>query len=158
MIQNIDTLIKETQSFISQNYRKPQIEQVYYQTELYPTEKDLESEMGPTFSQVLFKYIREKGISETECYKRSNLDRRLFSKIRSDKNYQPDKQTVLALIIGLRLTSDEANDLMEVSGYSLSRSIKRDLALIYLLRQQVYDINIVNEVLHSLKLKTLGSK
>ena len=159
MIQDLSSLIQKTGTFVCRNYVPPQERGlIFYQTEIYPSEDDLKAELGPTFSQVLFKYIRQKSISETECYKRSNIDRRLFSKIRSDKNYQPNKATVLALIFGLKLTRDEANHLMKVSGYSLSSSIKRDLVLIYLLRQQVYDINVVNEVLHSLNLKTLGPK
>lgn len=158
-MKNLAELVQKAQSFIDRNYIAPKVKpMVFYQMDITPGKIDLEADLGPTFSQVLFKYIREKGISETECYKRSNIDRRLFSKIRSDKNYQPNKATVLALIFGLKLTRDEANHLMKVSGYSLSSSIKRDLVLIYLLRQQVYDINVVNEVLHSLNLKTLGPK
>ncbi len=158
-MKNLTELVQEAQSFIDRNYIAPKVKpMVFYQMDITPGEIDLEADLGPTFSQVLFKYIREKGISETECYKRSNIDRRLFSKIRSDKFYQPDKSTILALIIGLRLTREEANELLDVAGYSLSRSIKQDLAIIYLLQKEIYDINVVNEVLDSLKLKTLGAK
>lgn len=69
---------------------------VLYQSDI-SMEIDLLDEMEPTFSQTLFKMIKEKGISETECYKNANLDRRLFSKIRSNDDYQPRKNTVFAL-------------------------------------------------------------
>lgn len=112
--------------------------------------------LEPTFSQTLFKFIKEKGISETDCYKNANLDRRLFSKIRSNDSYQPRKNTVFALIIGLKLNLDEAEKLLDSAGYSISHSIKLDTIMEYLIKRQVYDILIVNEILYSFECQILG--
>lgn len=117
---------------------------------------DTLDEMEPTFSQMLFKFIREKGVSETMCYKHANLDRRLFSKIRSNKDYQPRKNTIFALIIGLKLNLGEAEKLLDSAGYSISHSIKLDVIMEYLIKKQVYDILVVNEILDSFDCPLLG--
>ena len=129
---------------------------IYYQESITP-DKDIFKDMGPTFSQMLFKLIKQQGISETECYKNANIDRRLFSKIRSDDNYKPKKDTVLAIIIGLKLNLDDAETLLECAGYSLSHSIRRDVVMEFIIKKQIYDINVVNEILYSLDCRTLGS-
>ena len=117
-----------------------------------------DSDLGPSFSQTLFKFIKEKGISETDCYKNANVDRRLFSKIRSNKNYQPRKNTVFALIIGLKLNLDEAKKLLDSAGYSISHSIKQDLIMEYVIKKQIFDILQVNEILYSFDCPILGTK
>ena len=117
-----------------------------------------DSDLEPTFSQTLFKLIKEKGISETDCYKNANVDRRLFSKIRSNKNYQPRKNTVFALIIGLKLNLDEAKKLLDSAGYSISHSIKQDLIMEYVIKKQIFDILQVNEILYSFDCPILGTK
>jgi hypothetical protein len=117
-----------------------------------------DSDLGPSFSQTLFKFIKEKGISETDCYKNANVDRRLFSKIRSNKNYQPRKNTVFALVIGLKLNLDEAKELLDSAGYSISHSIKQDLIMEYLIKKQIFDILQVNDVLYSFDCPILGTK
>lgn len=118
----------------------------------------LREEKNPTFSKLLFRMIKNKGVSETKCYKRSNLDRCLFSKIRSDKNYHPQKNTVLALIIGLKLDMDEANELMKVAGYSFSKFLKMDVIMEYMIKEKIYDILTVNEILYLFDCPLLGSK
>ena len=130
---------------------------IFYQ-EALPMEANLLEDMEPTFSQTLFKMIKEKGISETDCYKNANLDRRLFSKIRSNDDYQPRKNTVFALCIGLKLNLDEAEELLDKAGYSISHSIKFDTIMEYLIKQKVYDIMTVNEVLYSFDCPILGIK
>ena len=117
---------------------------------------DTLDEMEPTFSQMLFRFIKEKGISETMCYKHANLDRRLFSKIRSNNDYQPRKNTVFALIIGLKLNLGEAEKLLDSAGYSISHSIKLDVIMEYLIKKQIYDILVVNEILDSFDCPLLG--
>ena len=68
-----------------------------------------------TFQQVLFRIIDRKGLTDPEVYKKANLDRKLFSKIRSDVEYTPSKRTVMALIIGLELNMDEAADAVDAA-------------------------------------------
>ncbi|MBQ8750607.1 MAG: hypothetical protein IJZ30_03095 [Alphaproteobacteria bacterium] len=119
-------------------------------------EPDLLNCMEDTFSKTLFKLIKRKGILETDCYKNSNLDRRLFSKIRSNDDYQPRKNTVFALIIGLKLNMYEAKMLLESAGYSISHSIKTDVIMECLIKHKVYDIITVNEILYSFNCPLLG--
>lgn len=127
---------------------------ILYQKVLVP---DILEELQPTFSQKLFELIKKQGMSETDCYKNANLDRRLFSKIRSDDNYQPKKDTVLALIFGLKLDFNDAEDLLDAAGYALSHSFKRDILVEFLIKKKVYDINTVNEILHKYECQLLGN-
>ena len=161
---NISELKFEVQKYLDANLVSERIccdmsiePQIFYQ-EALPMEADLLDDMEPTFSQTLFRFIKEKGISEVDCYKNANLDRRLFSKIRSDDDYQPRKNTVFALIIGLKLNLDEAEELLDCAGYSISHSIKFDTIMEYLIKQQIYDIIVVNEILYSFDCPILGIK
>ena len=130
---------------------------VFYQMDYSGLEKELEN-LGYPFSSKLFQLIKEKGISEVDCYKKANLDRRLFSKIRSNVKYRPSKETVCCLILALELKPDEAKELLETAGYCFSSSIKRDLAIFYMIYHDFYDINRVNEILFKLGEEPLGLK
>lgn len=160
---NIQELKLEVQRYLDENLLfddvcyDMQAPTVFYQ-EVLPMEADLLDDMEPTFSQTLFKMIKEKGISETDCYKNANLDRRLFSKIRSNDDYQPRKNTVFALCIGLKLNLDEAEELLDKAGYSISHSIKFDTIMEYLIKKEIYDILVVNEILDSFGCQVLGAK
>lgn len=118
---------------------------------------DLLETMQPTFSQKLFDLIKKKKMSETDCYKNANLDRRLFSKIRSDDEYQPSKNTVFALIFGLRLTLKDANELLDAAGYSISHSLKMDVLIEFMIKNRIYDIFTVNEILYKYGCQLLGN-
>ena len=83
-------------------------------------------ETEKTFSERLLEFIDKKGISDSDCYKKAGLDRRLFSKIRSNREYQPKKPTAIALAIGLELDLKYTNELLESAGYTLSKSSRAD--------------------------------
>ncbi|MCT2536938.1 hypothetical protein NC661_16265 [Aquibacillus koreensis] len=108
-----------------------------------------------SISSVLFKIIDKKGLTDVEVYKRAGLDRKHFSKIRSNANYKISKQTAVSLAIALRLTKKETEQLMNVAGFSLSENDTFDLIIQFCLEKQIYDIDDINQALHSYDLKPL---
>lgn len=109
-----------------------------------------------TFSEELLTLIDARGMTDTETYKRSNIDRRLFSKIRSNRRYAPSKSTVLALTIGLRLSVHDAQDLLSRAGFAFSPCDKRDLIVRYYLERGDHDIAKVNAALYDFDQELLG--
>lgn len=117
--------------------------------------EDLVNNVNETFSEMLFRLIDEKGYTDVEVYKRANIDRKLFSKIRSQKDYHPSKKICLSLSISLRLSLDETIDLLEKAGYSLSLSQKSDIIIRYFIDHHDYDIYKINEALFCFNESTL---
>ncbi len=109
--------------------------------------EDLMSQMDETFSRRLLRMIQERGMSESEAYKKAYVDRRHFSKIKNDEYYAPNKKTVLAFSIALELTLDETKDLLRSAGYALSRSSKFDIIVVYFIEKKVYNMFEINDVL-----------
>ena len=119
--------------------------------------EDLVTEIESSFAESLFKYIDDKGLTDPEVYKRANLDRKLFSKIRKNKNYKPSKNTALALAVALELNLDETKDFIGKAGYALTRSSKMDIIVEFFIKQNNYDIFELNEVLFYYEEPLLGS-
>ena len=110
-----------------------------------------------TFTELLFSLILERcDGNEVDVYKRANVDRKLFSKIRSDRFYSPKKPTVLQFAIALHLTLEETRRLLRAAGYSLSQSAPFDLIITYYLERRVYDLNTINAALYHFKQPMLG--
>ena len=109
-----------------------------------------------TFSEQLFEYIDASGRDNAEIYKAAGIDRRLFSKIQSDREYKPSKDTCISLALALNLEEEKAKSLLSKAGFALSRSSKRDLIIEFFFRYCQYDMDTVNGVLERLGEKTLG--
>ncbi len=117
---------------------------------------ELIENLDEPFSQTLLRIIDAKGKTDVEVYKRANIDRRLFSKIRSGKAYMPSKRTAIALAIALELTLRETEDFLNRAGYALSHSQKFDVIVEYFIVGGRYDIFEINEVLFHYDLPVLG--
>ena len=106
--------------------------------------EDLIGDVGRTFHEVLFEKITQSGMTDIEVYKRANMDRKLFSKIRSNPAYHPRKDTVLALAIALKMDLEETQDLLSRAEYALSPSSKSDVIIRYFIERKIFDIDLIN--------------
>ena len=170
MDDRMKDLLKDLEQYIRENWVAPDEDESAYRPQEFPEAPDEEDfskagiclseqepalslddllgDVGKTFHEVLFEKISQSGMTDVEVYNRANMDRRLFSKIRSNPAYHPRKDTVLALAIALKMDIDETQDLLSRAEYAFSPSSKSDVIIRYFIERKIYDIHLINIALY----------
>ena len=117
---------------------------------------DITFEPDESFSECLVRMIDERKLKDPEVYKRANIDRKHFNHIINTKNYQPKKETAIALAIGMKLNLNETKELLNKAGFALSDAFVFDQIIRYCIRNRIYNIFDINELLFKFDQKTLG--
>lgn len=117
---------------------------------------ELDGVSDTTFVEAVIVHIKINGYKDSDIYKAAKIDRRLFSKMMSNRNYKPSKDTAIAIAIALKLSLSEAGDLLSRAGYILSHSNKRDIIIEFFIREHIYDMFTINSVLFELDQKIIG--
>lgn len=112
-------------------------------------QKYLNQFKSSSFSELLFSYIDSSGLTDAEVYKKVFIDRKLFSKIRCNENYIPKKENIIKLGLSLSLNKEKMNKLLSSAGYSLSTTNDFDLIISFCIENNIYDITVVNDYLHT---------
>lgn len=144
-------ITNKLQAYIAENYF-PKDNRILFSVERYSRQAHAKISketflVDEPFNVKLFKLIDASGKSDVEIYKKAGIDRRHFSKIKSSSDYIPQKKTILAFIIALELSLEEAELLLESAGFSLSNSYLFDVIVKFFISERSYDIALINECL-----------
>lgn len=158
-----DELLLDIDDYLLERYEKPESQLLFqvvhtsietgFDTDM--TINDIAEKKVESFQDKLFQMIRDKNIDEVEMYKKGNISRQLFSKIKSEKDYHPTKNTVFSLAIGMELNIDETSELLAKAGYAFSSSSKPDLIIQYFMYHKNYNLFVINEVLDKYGFETI---
>lgn len=153
-------LLNKIDLFIAENFSGSEVKKHFadkissccYYLKISPpkAKKELDKRLAKikkTFCEYLLAYIAERGLNEVEIYKKANLDRRIFSKIRNAENYMPRKRTILAIALAMELNIDEVEEILHEGGFALSFTKKEDVIIRYFIENRIYDMFLINEVL-----------
>ena len=146
------SMLEETPADLSsvpESAREPESapEHAYSPTPKAKTIEDAISHLGESFQERLFRMIDERGLTDPQVYKRANVDRKLFSKIRCNEGYIPKKRTIIALAIALQLNIDDTRDLLASAGFALTNNSRSDVIVSFCIENEIYDIFEVNALL-----------
>ncbi len=154
--------LKELQEYVESHLQVSMFDlseaELIFSESIQPCELDdfINKNRQPTFSKLLFEFIDQTGNTDSHFYKKAGLDRRHFSKIRSNPDYKIGKNTAIALALALELTKKETEKLLNSAGYSLSDNETFDLVITFCLEKKVYNLNEVNLALDHYHLKPIG--
>lgn len=141
--------------FVTSCEKAAEMEPVLESLSSIDIEMFIKEKQKPSLQKVLFGLIDRKNMTDAEVYKKAGLDRKHFSKIRSNPKYRPGKNTMIALALALELNKKETDKLLNSAGYSLSDSEMSDLIIQFCIEKKIYEIIAVNQALHSYDLKPL---
>lgn len=150
-MQNISQInFEEIDSYIKTEFRyasQEGIQEIKSTTPNYGSITDFIQKSDDILQDNIRKIILSKQLDEVEVYKKADIDRKLFSKIRTQPDYHPNKNTLLKLCLAMNLNTDETEDLLKSAGYSLSKSLQSDLILRYCFSHRIFDVITVNQIL-----------
>ena len=141
---------EEIDSYIKTEFRYEShetIQEIKSPTPNYGSINDFIQQSDDILQDNIRKIILSKQLDEIEVYKKADIDRKLFSKIRTQPDYHPNKNTLLRLCLAMNLDTDETEDLLKSAGYSLSKSLRSDLILRYCFGHNIFDVITVNQIL-----------